>query len=547
MTTGLLDLCDELTVKICEGLSMSREYSGEIISGVEQLRRVNRRIRNIAESLYWKHLYLGLRGACSQFQMHVLSLNPTLWTHVRHLHLLLMTTMGGERTLIVPTTALGTNIRSFHIDLSSIDSDADFRIPISLTDALRALPLQSLTLYSAGRGRRTFEDASFNVNSLPALKMLGVGTSGSGALVRQMLGTDIPTILREVIAAYVDIDVAREVLLWSLAKVSRLELSRSERAGHFWSQQLLTSLAQGFARSVGTSPSVSLTSLSLVGFDDFLDESRMAPLTTLTNVFDLFTSLGLTSLSILQYGSLHWTPTLSSAVQVTTLTELTLDSPHASDCGVNLRDARKSLHLFLASFPNLRVLELRNWAWAYNLDHFASSNDIEIAIDTPCLFALLALVGSTTVHRLRIREWDRSQSGMDDTVVECTKFGDGWTRETYLYRWTDNGFMHLNPISQGMQHHRNVSFGIVLRPEFTGKGYGTEAMTWLLEQAFKRFNIHRVGGGTWGFNAPARAMYAKLGFIEEGVLKEKWWMEGEWQDEICLGMLAPAWKEKQQT
>lgn len=35
-------------------------------------------------------------------------------------------------------------------------------------------------------------------------------------------------------------------------------------------------------------------------------------------------------------------------------------------------------------------------------------------------------------------------------------------------------------------------------------------MLWLLEQAFKRFNLHKVQGGTWGFNAPARAMYAKV-------------------------------------
>ncbi|KAK4699600.1 hypothetical protein P7C70_g6660, partial [Phenoliferia sp. Uapishka_3] len=67
-----------------------------------------------------------------------------------------------------------------------------------------------------------------------------------------------------------------------------------------------------------------------------------------------------------------------------------------------------------------------------------------------------------------------------------------------------------------------------------GKGYGTEAMEWLLEQAFKRHNLHRLGGGTWAFNAPARRLYAKLGFTEEGVLREKWWIEGEWHDEIAL-------------
>lgn len=42
-------------------------------------------------------------------------------------------------------------------------------------------------------------------------------------------------------------------------------------------------------------------------------------------------------------------------------------------------------------------------------------------------------------------------------------------------------------------------FGIFFKSaEFQGKGYGTEAMNWLLEQAFKRFNLHKIRGETWG-------------------------------------------------
>lgn len=66
------------------------------------------------------------------------------------------------------------------------------------------------------------------------------------------------------------------------------------------------------------------------------------------------------------------------------------------------------------------------------------------------------------------------------------------------------------------------------------KGYGTEAMEWLLEQAFKRFNLHKVAGEVYGWNTPARRLYRKVGFVEEGVRREHLWQEGAWQDEIEL-------------
>lgn len=103
------------------------------------------------------------------------------------------------------------------------------------------------------------------------------------------------------------------------------------------------------------------------------------------------------------------------------------------------------------------------------------------------------------------------------------------------------GIMRLGDIPPGGAHHRHTSFGIMFTPNHIGKGYGTEAMNWLLEYAFRGFNLHKVCGNTSAGNLPARKMYQKLGFEEEGVLKEHRWEGGEWGDEICLGLLASDW------
>lgn len=106
------------------------------------------------------------------------------------------------------------------------------------------------------------------------------------------------------------------------------------------------------------------------------------------------------------------------------------------------------------------------------------------------------------------------------------------------------GWMFLMPPSPlHLQHHR-AEFGIALGKEFQGVGYGPEALRWLLDLAFRGFNLHKVTGDVWEWNTAARATYKKLGFVEEGVRRENVWQDGEWRDEIQLGILAREWAEK---
>lgn len=61
-----------------------------------------------------------------------------------------------------------------------------------------------------------------------------------------------------------------------------------------------------------------------------------------------------------------------------------------------------------------------------------------------------------------------------------------------------------------MEHHRRASFIISLRPEYHGRGYGTEALIWLLEVGFKRANLNRIDGWYNSGNLPAKKCYERL-------------------------------------
>jgi ribosomal protein S18 acetylase RimI-like enzyme len=75
------------------------------------------------------------------------------------------------------------------------------------------------------------------------------------------------------------------------------------------------------------------------------------------------------------------------------------------------------------------------------------------------------------------------------------------------------GDMHLraedNP---SYNHHRSVEIGISIHADYQGQGYGSEAIRWVLEWAFQRANLHRVGIGALSWNDGAVRLYQKVGF-----------------------------------
>jgi diamine N-acetyltransferase len=65
--------------------------------------------------------------------------------------------------------------------------------------------------------------------------------------------------------------------------------------------------------------------------------------------------------------------------------------------------------------------------------------------------------------------------------------------------------------------HETAELGIsIALPEFRGKGYGTEAVTLLVDYAFTAFGLRNIMLDTVSFNERAIAAYRKAGFKEIG-------------------------------
>lgn len=92
-------------------------------------------------------------------------------------------------------------------------------------------------------------------------------------------------------------------------------------------------------------------------------------------------------------------------------------------------------------------------------------------------------------------------------------------------------------------HHRNAMIGLSLAEEFRGKGYGGEAINWVLDWAFEHAGLHRIGLSAFSYNHNALKLYRKLGFVEEGREREAVFQNRAWHDVVLLSMLEHEWEE----
>jgi RimJ/RimL family protein N-acetyltransferase len=108
------------------------------------------------------------------------------------------------------------------------------------------------------------------------------------------------------------------------------------------------------------------------------------------------------------------------------------------------------------------------------------------------------------------------------------------------------GEIHLRRLKPDQAHHRFTEIGLDILPEYQGKGYGGEAITWALDYAFRLAGLNRVRIRAFEWNAGALRLYERLGFKHEGREREAYWHEGRFWDGIEMGMLEREWREMQE-
>lgn len=88
---------------------------------------------------------------------------------------------------------------------------------------------------------------------------------------------------------------------------------------------------------------------------------------------------------------------------------------------------------------------------------------------------------------------------------------------------------------------RLAEVGFTLAPDQQGRGYGTEALTGLLDHLFATYGLHRVVAVTDADNAAAAGLLQRVGLRREGHFVENVFFKGAWGSELAFAVLAWEW------
>ncbi|WP_433624676.1 GNAT family N-acetyltransferase [Halomicrococcus sp. NG-SE-24] len=83
-----------------------------------------------------------------------------------------------------------------------------------------------------------------------------------------------------------------------------------------------------------------------------------------------------------------------------------------------------------------------------------------------------------------------------------------------------------------------AEIGYIIHPEFHGEGYATEAADLCLEHAFDDRGLHKVWAQVVEGNEASKRVLEKLGFQQEGTLREHEYANGERVDVGYYGLLS---------
>ena len=138
------------------------------------------------------------------------------------------------------------------------------------------------------------------------------------------------------------------------------------------------------------------------------------------------------------------------------------------------------------------------------------------------------LTGSYPMRHIDTREvWDKERAAGD--ILFSIYKGDDFIGICGLHNLRD------------IYHSAELRI-LIFDKDAVGKGIGTEACCLLVNYGFQKLNLHRIWLGCNAENVRAIKCYEKVGFKEEGRLREDIFCGGKYVDAVRMGILRHEWK-----
>lgn len=160
---------------------------------------------------------------------------------------------------------------------------------------------------------------------------------------------------------------------------------------------------------------------------------------------------------------------------------------------------------------------------------------------------VLELIEQNRAHLDKWLRWSAGVRALSDVTALIERFeakqaaGDG-------FHW---GIWQQERLAGGVICHYinrgdlNAELGYWLAADQTGRGLATRATASAVEHLLRQEKLHRIEMICGVANTRSRAVAERLGFTNEGVRRESYWITDRFADHVVYGLLAREWRRDQ--
>jgi ribosomal-protein-serine acetyltransferase len=157
---------------------------------------------------------------------------------------------------------------------------------------------------------------------------------------------------------------------------------------------------------------------------------------------------------------------------------------------------------------------------------------------------LFDLVDRNRLHLRRWLPWLDATVSPDDTRTFIKNALDQFANNAGLVSgiWYQDRIIGVIGFNSIDWQNRIAHIGYWLDAESQGNGFVTLGCRALIDYAFDELELNRIEIHCASGNIKSRAIPEKLGFSQEGVVRQTEWLYDRFVDHVIYGMLASEWK-----
>jgi ribosomal-protein-alanine N-acetyltransferase len=162
--------------------------------------------------------------------------------------------------------------------------------------------------------------------------------------------------------------------------------------------------------------------------------------------------------------------------------------------------------------------------------------------DAPELFAIFS--DPKVMRYWSTPPWPSVGRAEEIIAGDLLALGSGERLRFGLERIEDGRLIGTCSLFDLVEPSRRAEIGYALAAEAWGRGYMREALLALLDYAFGELGLNRLEADIDPRNEASARSLERLGFRREGLLRQRWIVEGEVSDSALYGLLAADWPSR---